>query len=278
MTARDVLDGTRQWACDSGPTLEWLRGLPDDSVHCAITSPPYWGLRSYLPKDHPLKSHEIGQEKTPAEYVDRMCEVFAEVRRVLHPSASLWLNVGDSYSGTGKSGGGEQGEKWKAVGPDVVGSRGGKWNPPPRGLKSGDLVGIPWMLAFALRDRLGFWLRSDCIWDKPNGMPESVTCRPGKAHEYVFQFSKGKRVFYDVVAVRKKTAQPNRVGKVERTFSTSNAAVTGRADVGRSVLRTADSNLRSVWRIPGQMMRLRPDLSPERKQRVVQELVKRGLM
>jgi DNA modification methylase len=97
-TAADVLAGAARWACDTGDVAEWLRSLPADSVHCCVTSPPYWGLRSYLPDGHPDKPREIGLEPTPAEYVEAMVAVFREVRRVLHPDGTLWLNMGDSYS------------------------------------------------------------------------------------------------------------------------------------------------------------------------------------
>jgi DNA modification methylase len=144
---------------------------------------------------------QIGLEATPEVYVARLVEVFREVRRVLHPTGTLWLNVGDSYSATGKSGGGKQGERWAECGADHTGPRGGKWSPAPPGYKPKDLLGLPWLLAFALRAD-GWYLRSEIIWGKPAPMPESVRDRPTRAHEQVFLFSVQPRYFYDQDAER----------------------------------------------------------------------------
>lgn len=175
-----------------GDVLDQLRTLPSDSVQCCATSPPYWGLRDYgVPG-------QLGLEKTPEEYVNRMVTIFRELRRVLRPDGTLWLNIGDSYAmggGSGKQGvNGQRADRrhtqLQLRGPESNG-----------GCKPKDLVGIPWMLAFALRAD-GWYLRQECVWHKPNPMPESVRDRCTKAHEQVFLFSKSPRYFYDIEAVK----------------------------------------------------------------------------
>jgi site-specific DNA-methyltransferase (adenine-specific) len=188
-----------------GDCIEGLRTLSDASVHCCVTSPPYWGLRDY---GH---DGQIGLESTPEAYVARMVEVFREVRRVLREDGTCWVNLGDSYCG----GGGyapdapcnrrrADGESWGAMNAFSVreGEARKKARPgyTPPGLKAKDLVGIPWRVAFALQAD-GWWLRQDIIWHKPNPMPESVRDRCTKAHEYVFLLTKSERYFYDAEAV-----------------------------------------------------------------------------
>lgn len=202
-----------------GDCRERLRELPEGSVHCCVTSPPYFGLRSYLPDGHPDKAKEIGLEPTPEAFVAELVDVFRDVRRVLRDDGTVWLNLGDSYAGTGKSGGGKQGERWKAAGVDVVGPRGGKWCPPPAGLKPKDLIGIPWRVAFALQAD-GWWLRSDNIWAKPNGMPESTRDRPSVAHEHVFQLSKSEHYYFGYDDVRLPPV-PESVGRLARAMRSS---------------------------------------------------------
>jgi DNA modification methylase len=179
-----------------GDCIETLRTLPDCSVHCVVTSPPYWGLRDY---GH---DGQIGLEPTPEAYVTRIVEVFREVRRVLRDDGTLWLNLGDSYYAGG----------WECRRVNAVGN--GSMPPEHRksgiakdinGLKVKDLVGIPWRVAFALQAD-GWWLRQDIIWHKPNPMPESVRDRCTKAHEYVFLLTKSERYFYDAEAVSEKSA------------------------------------------------------------------------
>lgn len=166
-------------------------------VQMCVTSPPYFGLRDY---GH---IEQIGLEKTPAEYVSALVEVFDCVRDLLADDGVLWLNLGDSYAGTGKSGGGVQGQRWQECGMDVEGPRGGKWVPPPIGYKAKDLMGIPWRVAFALQ-AAGWYLRQDIIWHKPNPMPESVTDRCTKAHEYLFLLAKSQRYYWDAEAMRER--------------------------------------------------------------------------
>jgi DNA modification methylase len=181
-----------------GDCIEGLRTLPDASVHCCVTSPPYWGLRDY---GH---DGQIGLEATPESYVARMVEVFREVRRVLRDDGTLWLNLGDTYANTpvGKfNGGGFTDVSAKTGGRDLSGvatsGSVNKWK--ASGLKQKDLCGIPWRVAFALQSD-GWWLRQDIIWHKPNPMPESVRDRCTKAHEYVFLLTKSQRYYYDAEA------------------------------------------------------------------------------
>ena len=185
-----------------GDCIEGLRTLPDASVHCCVTSPPYWGLRDY---GH---DGQIGLEPTPQAYVQRMVEVFREVRRVLRDDGTLWLNLGDSYAAA--RGGTSMPAETLAGGVsgrgDIVAKRGRESgytphrDPAAHGLKHKDLVGIPWRVAFALQAD-GWWLRQDIIWHKPNPMPESVRDRCTKAHEYVFLLTKSERYYYDSEAV-----------------------------------------------------------------------------
>ena len=180
--------------CDrilQGDVLQQLQTIPDAVVHTCITSPPYWGLRDYGVRG------QIGLERTPEEYVAKLVEIFREVRRVLRDDGTLWLNLGDSYAGSGK-GQGPQGAQHRKVRK----TRGMKLEVPdvPQGLKSKDLVGIPWRVAFALQAD-GWWLRSDIIWHKPNAMPESVRDRPTRSHEYLFLLAKSRRYYYDAKAI-----------------------------------------------------------------------------
>jgi DNA modification methylase len=190
-----------------GDCIAGLRTLPDASVHCCVTSPPYWGLRDY---GH---DGQIGLEDTPEAYVARMVEVFREVRRVLRDDGTLWLNLGDSYAAA--RGGTSMPAETLAGGVsgrgDIVAKRGRESgytphrDPAAHGLKHKDLVGIPWRVAFALQAD-GWWLRQDIIWHKPNPMPESVRDRCTKAHEYVFLLTKSERYFYNAEAVSEPVA------------------------------------------------------------------------
>jgi hypothetical protein len=180
------------WTIAIGDCITILRELEAESVDTCITSPPYWGLRDYG------VDGQIGLEKSPDEFVDKMVEVFEEVRRVLKPQGTLWLNLGDCYASSG--GAGWQG-KHGARADRTHTQRSLKRRSALEGLKPKDLVGIPWAVAFALRAS-GWYLRSDIIWAKPNPMPESVTDRPTKSHEYIFLFAKSDRYFYDSDAIK----------------------------------------------------------------------------
>lgn len=180
---------------------ETLKSLPAGSVHCVVTSPPYWGLR-----DYGTGSAQIGLEDTPLAYTSALVDTFRAIRRVLRDDGTVWLNLGDSYAGTGAV----PGQGWDGHGGDV-GSRapwakgkgkgiGNKRHHPPHGLKPKDLVGIPWRVAFALQDD-GWYLRQDIIWAKGNPMPESVEDRCTRSHEYLFMLTKNERYFYDHIAI-----------------------------------------------------------------------------
>lgn len=173
--------------------LAVLRTLPDQSVHCCVTSPPYWGLRDYG------VSGQIGCEDTLEEYVARLVAVFDEVRRVLRDDGTLWLNMGDAYtSNSGKRKPFDPAGHKQGSNPASIAAPGPRAVP---GLPPKNLIGLPWRLAFALQ-ATRWYLRCDCIWHKPNPMPESVEDRPTRAHEYIFLLSKSERYYYDHEAVK----------------------------------------------------------------------------
>ena len=249
-----------------GDCIEGLRTLPDASVHCCVTSPPYWGLRDY---GH---DGQIGLEATPEAYVARMVEVFREVRRVLRDDGTLWLNLGDSYCSQGgeRKYGSSDGAtgRGEAVGKrltNVSGFCDGTWdwiesnptgdwatdewlaelrNQRTTSLKPKDLVGIPWRVAFALQAD-GWWLRQDIIWYKPNPMPESVRDRCTKAHEYVFLLTKSERYFYDAEAVSEAATCDRVRGPASHpdTVSTNGNDGLSRRD------SNGTRNRRSVWTV-----------------------------
>lgn len=184
----------------AGDALAVLGELPEESVQCVVTSPPYWGLRDYGVEA------QIGLEPTPDAYVANMVAVFREVRRVLRSDGTVWLNLGDSYAA----------------------KRRGKG----AGVKEKDLIGIPWRVAFALQAD-GWYLRSDIIWSKPNPMPESVTDRPTRSHEYVFLLAKSRRYYYDAPAIREaappgqRPQRGNRRDRFERDGASSDLIIPG---------------------------------------------------
>ena len=180
----------------NGNSLEVLKSLPDNSIDCCVTSPPYYALRDYG------CDGQIGLEETPEKYIERLCEVFSEVRRVLTPEGTLWLNIGDSYNGN-KVG------NIEVVKNKKVSESNDFHKKLCGGAKPKDLIGIPWMLAFALRSQ-GWYLRQDIIWHKPNPMPESVTDRCTKSHEYIFLMSKSQKYYFDYEAIQEPCADQSR--------------------------------------------------------------------
>jgi DNA modification methylase len=197
-----------------GDVREKLRELPDESVHCCVTSPPYFGLRDYGDVG------QIGLEPTPDAYVAELVAVFREVRRVLRKDGTLWLNLGDSYAGSGRglyadgelhgTDGVKQRSNKGSVGIGFTSkihavTKGAGDERVAPGLKSKDLVGIPWRVAFALQAD-GWYLRSDIIWAKPNPMPESIRDRPTRSHEYLFLLTKSARYYYDHEAIKEPLA------------------------------------------------------------------------
>lgn len=175
---------------ETGDARSALRGWPDGFANCCVTSPPYFGLRDYG------VANQIGLEEHPTAFVEQIVAVFREVRRVLRDDGTLWLNLGDSYANDGKWGGHTGGKHVKALHCSPIGR-----NKRYTGLKPKDLIGIPWMVAFALRAD-GWYLRQDIIWHKPNPMPESVRDRCTKAHEYLFLLSKSEKYYIDADAMQ----------------------------------------------------------------------------
>ncbi len=235
--------------------------LPDGVVDTCITSPPYWGLRDY---GHP---GQLGMERTPEEYVANMVLVFREVRRVLKTTGTLWLNLGDTYWG----GKGQSGAAWSKRNGGNMNGEAQNWadhgttRPQDRRhpvIKRKELVGIPWMVAFALRAD-GWYLRSDVVWNKPNAQPESVKDRPTRSHEYLFLLTKSPRYFYDHVAVREEMAEGSRLRINQRTFDSQTGGAKDYRNTGVNANRSARQalenfaangdelrNKRSVWTVP----------------------------
>ena len=229
-----------------GDCLTRLKQLPDDSVQCCVTSPPYWGLRDYG------NDGQSGLESTPAEFVAAMVAVFDEVRRVLRPDGCCFVNLGDSYAGSGgyhaEHHNSQSGFQQKGNGKH----KGGRAIPVVGKLKPKDLCGIPWRVAFALQDS-GWWLRQDIIWHKPNPMPESVTDRCTKAHEYIFLLTKSARYFWDADSVREGESHQRK-----GAFRVGGAYTNGQSFDNSAVVAPTNSttqtvaggrNARSVWTI-----------------------------
>ena len=220
--------------------LFWLRKVPDNYVDCCITSPPYFGLRDYGVEG------QIGLESTPEEYISRLVQIFSEVYRVMKPEATLWLNIGDTYNGyKGNS-------KQKNAETMYAGHRHQPTRKPSFGLedktlKNKDLIGIPWMLAFALRS-IGYYLRQDIIWAKPNPMPEAVKDRCTKSHEYIFLLSKSARYYFDAEAIKEKARTDNRPHAVHHHRIENG---TYREKYSDYIIVPNDKrNKRDVWTVP----------------------------
>ena len=174
----------------NGDALTVLKRMDSESVHCSITSPPYYGLRKYLDDGSPQKRYEVGQEETPQQYIQNLVEIFHELKRVLRNDGIFWLNIGDSYAGSHGNGYKQSLQKTNgAYSSDMNFNLAKKMNKDETGYKPKDLIGIPWMLAFSMRAD-GWYLRSDIPWIKRNSMPSSVTDRPASSIEHVFLFSK----------------------------------------------------------------------------------------
>src|SRR5262245_29129215 len=233
------------WSILEGNCLDVLPTLPAGSIQMVVTSPPYWGLRDYgVPG-------QLGLEPTPEEYVANLVEVFRQVRRVLRDDGTVWLNLGDSYSGREFTGRHDSGEQRPGFHGQANGYGGERTRIKRQdGLKPKDLVGIPWRVAFALQAD-SWYLRSDIVWAKPNPMPESVTDRPTKAHEYVFLLSKSARYFYDQEAVREPSLKFEAEGPRPRTkFDGEEFVEASMRGTHNQAQVTAARNLRSVWNIP----------------------------
>ena len=187
----DIFSGSETVQIIHGDVRQKLTRLPDDTFHCCVTSPPYWGMRDYGYEG------QIGAETEINEYIAHLVKVFREIRRVLRPDGTLWLNIGNTYTSGGRT--------WRQSDAKNVG-RAMSYRPDtPAGLKPKDLIGLAWMLAMALQLD-GWYLRSDIIWYKPNCQPESVKDRVTVSHEYIFMLSKSENYYFDQDAIKERTA------------------------------------------------------------------------
>ncbi|MDR0829241.1 MAG: site-specific DNA-methyltransferase [Prevotellaceae bacterium] len=235
--------------------LSGLKTLPDNSIDCCVTSPPYYALRDYG------CDGQIGLEPTPELYIEKLAEVFEEVRRVLKPDGTLWLNIGDSYAGSLK-GKGSNSEKYMQPAASNIGDIITTYN--LSNYKNKDLIGIPFMLAFALRSQ-GWYLRQDIIWAKPNPMPESVTDRCTKSHEYIFLLTKSANYYFDNKAIEELAAYDGRHNLNRYGSDKYRTGDTGLQQQNINVKtterwRTNDSgnfvrNKRDVWFVPTKPMK-----------------------
>ena len=224
-----------------GDCRETLKNLTNSSVQMCVTSPPYYGLR-----DYGGEKNQIGQEQTPEDFIDELVKVFREVRRTLKDDGTLWLNIGDSYynyrPSKGKSYPKQTVSKTKQDLPDYSSKRNNKLS----NLKEKDLIGIPWMLAFALRAD-GWYLRQDIIWHKPNPMPESVKDRCTKSHEYIFLLSKNKKYYYDNEAIKEPVKQDwGTRNRANGKYHNSGSGLQPHSGLTKSY---TTKNKRSVWSI-----------------------------
>ena len=225
-----------------GDCIDSLKQLPDAFVNTCVTSPPYYGLRDYG------EEGQIGQEETPQQYIDKMVEVFAQIRRVLRDDGTLWLNLGDSYAGSNGNG---YRQSIQTTNPNTEDNEDTdlrkKMNRKDVGFKKKDLMGIPWRVAMALQEE-GWYLRQDIIWAKPNPMPESVTDRCTKSHEYIFLMSKNPDYYFDYEAIRERS-----VAKLDKKFL---SPIGGKKDPNKPGSYSGNApendgfrNKRSVWNV-----------------------------
>lgn len=240
-----------------GDCVAQLRTVADGSVHTCVISPPYYGLRDYG------VDGQIGLEATPEAFVARLVEVFREVRRVLRDDGTLWLNLGDSYAGSGKGGNPESGKQATNRGSQSVGTLYGIGGTAREaavtnvtrktfdGIKAKDLIGIPWLVAFALRAD-GWYLRQEIIWHKPNAMPESVNDRCTRVHEQIFMLSKSNRYYYDHEAIKEPAVAKHPSGNgfkrgARKSYQNADGTARGNDEQWNDVggLR----NKRSVWTV-----------------------------
>ena len=234
-----------------GDCLEILKTLPDESIDCCVTSPPYYGLRDYG------VDGQIGLEGTPEEYIAKLVEVFHEVKRVLKDDGTLWLNIGDSYNGSGHGRDADGNVNFSTLSAIQAGNKGITCGTFRKTIvdscKPKDLIGIPWMLAFALRAD-GWYLRQDIIWHKPNPMPESVRDRCTKSHEYIFLMSKKPHYYFDYEAIQEPAvcADDSRGGAAESSMTENAQAGVIPNKAQQSFVQITDKrNKRDVWEDKG---------------------------
>ncbi len=210
----------------------------DEQARMCVTSPPYYGLRDYGGEDS-----QIGQEQSPEEFIDELVKVFREVRNILTDDGTLWVNIGDSYYNYRSDGNypKQTVSKTRQDLPTKTPVRGNKL----KGLKSKDLIGIPWMLAFALR-KDGWYLRQDIIWHKPNPMPESVRDRCTKSHEYIFLLSKNKNYFYNNEAIKEQAKDWGTRDRSKGKYHNPGTGLSPHTGLTKSYEK---KNKRSVWTV-----------------------------
>ena len=229
-----------------GDSLQILKEFPSNSIDCCVTSPPYYALRDYG------SANQIGIENTPKEYADKLLCVFSEVYRVLKPDCTFWLNLGDTYSRSSKDANSNNTKSLlqRTNAGSLIRNNKQKINLKQSNLKPKDLMGIPWMIALKLRNQIGFYLRQDIIWAKPNPMPESVKDRCTKSHEYIFLLSKSKNYYFNADAIKEKAneksiirhksrfkAADKELSELEKLNQQSNSAW----------FKTGYKNKRDVW-------------------------------
>ena len=235
-----------RWELHCGDSLTVLRRMDSDSVDCCITSPPYYALRDYG------YDGQIGLEDTPEQYIDKLTDVFREVRRVLKPSGTCWINIGDCCCNS--NGFARASEQYQRDGRNDAPANDRKLAALHNsGFKTKDLIGVPWMLAFALRAD-GWYLRQDIIWAKPNPMPKSVTDRCTKSHEYIFLLTKNGKYYYDADAI-KTEAQPETALRYKYEFNNSElkhgaGRPSGAINTPGKKEYTGKANKRDVWNVP----------------------------
>lgn len=223
-----------------GDALEVLRERKSDSIQCCISSPPYYKLRDYEVEG------QIGLESTPEQFIENLVEIFREVKRILRPDGTLWLNLGDRFNGSGGAGGDYRPGGLKEGQPKYPGTK-------IANLKPKDLIGIPWMAAFALRAD-GWFLRSDIVWAKPAPMPESVRDRPTRSHEYIFLLSRSQKYFYDGEAIKEPSVTRDNYKRDRDSTKMNNTPGRTRMS-GLKENNYAQRNKRDVWFVTGSSYR-----------------------
>lgn len=217
----------------NGKSEDILKSIPDNTFHAVVTSPPYWSLRDYFHAD------QLGNEETPEEYIDNLVNILREVKRTLREDGTMWLNIGDSYNNT--AGYSRAKSEWRRKGRE--GGSAEKKAIKHSVIKTKDLFGMPWRVAFALQED-GWYLRCDVIWKKSNPMPDGAKDRPTHGHEYMFLMSKSPRYFYDYYAVQEET---NDHPEGPQRFGAKNQKGTFRCDQDRTFKHYGKRNKRSVW-------------------------------
>ena len=234
--------------------IDGLRSLPDQCIQCVVTSPPYYNMRDYN------VDGQIGLESSPEEYVNKIVEVFREVRRVLRDDGSVWLNLGDSYAGGSKKLTKDLQQRINSDGDVIENDRQTTFKSVLNCLKVKDLIGIPWGVAFALRTD-GWYLRSAIIWNKTNGMPEAVTDRPTSSYDHIFLLSKKAQYFYDQEAVREpQTGNACSMRTRANPKTVNRSGKHGNIRANESFIKSISQyteipggrNLRNIWAIPTQ--------------------------